>query len=44
MMNNIYEKNNSNEIVLLIWMNGKQKNYSFKYVLENINDFHIIVD
>ena len=44
MMNNIYEKNNSNEIVLLIWMNGKPKNYSFKYVLEIITDSPITVE
>ena len=34
MTNNIYEKNNSNEIELLIWMNGKSPEYSFKYKLE----------
>ena len=28
--------NNSNKIELLIWMNGKPKDYSFKYILENI--------
>ena len=44
MMNNIYEKNNSNEIVLLIWMNGKPKNYSFKYALEIITDSPITVE
>ena len=44
MMDNIYEKNNSNEIVLLIWMNGKPKNYSFKYVLEIITDSPITVE
>ena len=27
--------NNSNKIELLIWMNGKPKDYSFKYILEN---------
>ena len=27
--------NNSNKIKLLIWMNGKPKDYSFKYILEN---------
>ena len=44
MMDNIYEKNNSNDVELLIWMNGKPKNYSFKYVLENITDSPITVD
>ena len=34
MTNNIYEKNNSNEIELLIWMNGKSPEYSFRYKLE----------
>ena len=34
MTNNIYEKNKPNEIELLIWMNGKPKEYSFKYKLE----------
>ena len=27
--------NNSNKIELLIWMNGKPKDYSFKYIIEN---------
>ena len=44
MMNNIYEKNNSNDVELLIWMNGKPKNYSFKYVLEIITDSPITVE
>ena len=29
------DMNNSNKIELLIWMNGKPKDYSFKYILEN---------
>ena len=37
MTNNIQETANSNDIELLIWMNGKPKEYSFKYKLtENI--------
>ena len=34
--NTTHERNNSNDLELIIWMNGKPKDYSFKYKLENI--------
>ena len=34
MINNTYERSNPNDLELIIWMNGKPKNYYFKYILE----------